>query len=129
MRCPAQIYAFGDFRLDPRRRVLSSRKTGQTVPLPASAFDLLVRLVEQAGTVTSRQSLLSSVWSHATVVDNSVNQAVAAIRDALEDDPARPVYVETVRGQGYRFTSQVRTEGPADRDPETYQLYVAGWTA
>jgi tetratricopeptide (TPR) repeat protein len=37
--------------------------------------------------------------------------------------------VETVRGQGYRFLAEVRTEGPAGRDPETYQLYVAGWAA
>jgi serine/threonine-protein kinase len=129
MRCPGQIYAFGDFRLDPRRRVLSSRKTGDAIVLPASAFDLLVRLVEQAGILISRQSLLSSIWSYATVVDNSVNQAVAAIREALGDDPARPIYVETVRGQGYRFLAEVRSEGPADRDPETYQLYVAGWAA
>jgi DNA-binding winged helix-turn-helix (wHTH) protein/Tfp pilus assembly protein PilF len=129
MRCPGQVYAFGDYRLAPRRRILSSRKTGETRPLPASAFDMLVRLVEQAGTLISRQSLLSSIWSHATVVGNSVNQAVAAIREALGDDPARPTYLETVRGRGYRFLAEVRTEGPADRDPETYQFYVAGWSA
>jgi len=82
MRRPDQIYVFGDFRLDPRRRLLSSRTSGRMVPLSASAFDLLLHLVEQAGTVVSRQSLLSSVWPHATVVENSVNQAVAAIRRA-----------------------------------------------
>jgi DNA-binding winged helix-turn-helix (wHTH) protein/Flp pilus assembly protein TadD len=129
MRCPGQIYAFGDFRLDPRRRTLSSHKTTQAIALPASAFDMLVRLVEQAGTLISRQSLLSSIWSHATVVDNSVNQAVAAIREALGDDPVRPTYLETVRGRGYRFLAEVRTEGAGGRDPETYQLYVAGWSA
>lgn len=128
MRCPGQTYAFGDFRLDPRRRVLSSRMSGRTVPLSASAFDLLVQLVEQAGTVVSRQSLLSSVWPHATVVENSVNQAVAAIRQALGDDPAQPRYLATVTGRGYRFAIDVSTEGPGDRDPETYQLYVAGWS-
>jgi DNA-binding winged helix-turn-helix (wHTH) protein/predicted Zn-dependent protease len=129
MRCPGQIYAFGDFRLDPRRRALWSRTSGQTVQLPASAFDLLVQLVEQAGTVVCRQSLLSRIWPHATVVENSVNQAVAHIRRALGEDPARPAYIETVSGRGYRFTGEVRTEGPADRDPETYQHYVAGWLA
>jgi DNA-binding winged helix-turn-helix (wHTH) protein/Tfp pilus assembly protein PilF len=129
MRCPGQIYAFGDFRLDPRRRVLWSRTSGQTVPLPTSAFDLLVRLVEEAGAIISRTSLLASVWPHATVGENSINQAVAAIRRALDEDPARPTYIETVTGRGYRFASEVRTEGPAERDPETYQLYVAGWSA
>ncbi|HWU56849.1 MAG TPA: winged helix-turn-helix domain-containing protein [Rhizomicrobium sp.] len=129
MRCPGQIYAFGDFRLDPRRRALWSRTSGQMVQLPASAFDLLVQLVEQAGTVVCRQSLLSSIWPHATVVENSVNQAVAHIRRALGEDPAQPTYIETVSGRGYRFAGEVRTEGPADRDPETYQFYVAGWLA
>ena len=129
MRCPGQIHAFGDFRLDPRRRVLLSRTSGGAVPLSASAFDTLVQLVEQAGTVVSRQSLLASVWPHATVVENSVNQAVAEIRRALGDDPALPRYVTTVTGRGYCFAIQVKTEGPGDRDPETYQLYVAGWSA
>lgn len=129
MRYPGQVYAFGDFRLDPRRRVLWSRTSGQTAALPASAFDVLVQLVEQAGTVVCRQSLLSSIWPHATVVENSVNQAVAHIRRALGEDPTQPNYIETVSGRGYRFTGEVRTEGPADRDPETYQLYVAGWLA
>jgi len=128
MRGPGQTYAFGDFRLDPLRRLLTSRASGKAIPLPASAFDLLVQLVEQSGTVVSRQSLLSSVWPHATVVENSVNQAVAAIREALGDDPARPRYVATVTGRGYCFTIKVTTEGPGDRDPETYQLYVAGWS-
>jgi tetratricopeptide (TPR) repeat protein len=90
---------------------------------------MLVHLVEQAGTVVCRQSLLSSVWPHATVVENSVNQAVAAIRQALGDDPALPRYVVTVTGRGYCFAIEVTTEGPDDRDPETYQLYVAGWSA
>jgi DNA-binding winged helix-turn-helix (wHTH) protein len=56
--------------------------------------------------VVSRQSLLSSVWSHATVVENSVNQAVAAIRRALGENPARPTYIETVTGRGYRFAGE-----------------------
>jgi DNA-binding winged helix-turn-helix (wHTH) protein/Tfp pilus assembly protein PilF len=128
MRCPGQIYTFGDFRLDPRRRLLTSRASGHAIPLPASAFNLLVQLVEQSGTVVSRQSLLSNVWPHATVVENSVNQAVAAIREALGDDPARPRYVTTVTGRGYCFAFKVTTEGLGDRDPETYQLYVAGWS-
>jgi|GEM_PF-5989383 len=128
MRSPGRIYAFGDFRLDPGRRVLSSRTSGQAVPVSSSAFDLLVHLVEQAGTVVSRQSLLSSVWPHATVVENSVNQAVAAIRRAL-GDPAQPRYVVTVTGRGYCFAVDVTAENPGDRDPETYQLYVAGWSA
>src|SRR4051812_28725312 len=129
MRCPGRTYAFGDFRLDPRRRLLSSRISGQAMPLSSSAFDLLVHLVEQAGVVVGRDALLSKVWPHATVVDNSVNQAVAAIRRALGDDPARPRYVVTVTGRGYCFAVDVTTEAPGDRDPETYQLYVAGWSA
>jgi DNA-binding winged helix-turn-helix (wHTH) protein/Tfp pilus assembly protein PilF len=129
MRRPGQTYAFGDFRLDPRRRVLSSRGTGETVPLSPAAFDSLLYLVEHAGEVVSRAVLLEAVWPHATVVENSVNQAVSAVRRALGDDPAQPRYLTTVPGRGYRFAAEVVLEDEAARDPETYQLYVAGWSA
>ncbi len=111
MRRPGQTYAFGDFRLDPHRRFLSSRTSRQAAPLSAAAFDTLVQLVEQAGTVVDRVALLEAVWPHATVVDNSVNQAVAAVRRALGDDPARPRYVATVPGRGYRFIAEVEDDG------------------
>jgi DNA-binding winged helix-turn-helix (wHTH) protein/Tfp pilus assembly protein PilF len=130
MRRPGQTYVFGDFRLDPRRRLLSSRSSpAEAIALPAAAFDTLVQLVEQTGAVVGRDVLLAAVWPHATVVDNSVNQAVAALRRALGDDPDRPRYVATVTGRGYRFTAPVSIEDGAERDPETYQLFVAGWSA
>lgn len=128
MRRPGQTYAFGDFRLDPRRRRLWSAR-GEAIPLSGLAFDTLLHLIEHGGEVVSRPVLLAAVWPHATVVENSVNQAVAAVRRALGDDAARPIYVITVPGRGYRFAADVVIEDDAARDPETYQLYVAGWSA
>lgn len=127
MRRPGQTYAFGDFRLEPRRRLLFAQD--EVVPLSGLAFDTLLHLVEHAGEVVSRPALLEAVWPHATVVENSVNQAVSAVRRALRDDPARPRYLTTVAGRGYRFVADVVLVDEAARDPETYQFYVAGWSA
>jgi DNA-binding winged helix-turn-helix (wHTH) protein/Tfp pilus assembly protein PilF len=129
MRRPGLVYAFGDFRLDPRRRTLSSVATGRATAMSSIAFDTLLYLVEHGGEVIERAALLEAVWPHATVVDNSVNQAVSAVRRALGDDPAAPRYVSTVAGRGYRFAAEVRLEDEAARDPTTHQFYVAGWSA
>ena len=103
MRRLGQVYVFGDFRLDAARRTLSSREDGRAVPLSTPVFDTLLYLVENAGALVERTALLAAVWPHVTVVENSVNQTVSALRRALGDDPASPRYVLTVYGVGYRF--------------------------
>ena len=128
MRRPGLTYAFGDFSLDPRRRRLTSRRSGDAVALNDAAFDTLTFLVEHAGEVVTREALLAAVWAGRTVVDNSANQAVAAVRRALGDDPAAPRYVASVTGRGYRFCAAVAETDRAARDPEAFQHYVAGWS-
>ena len=129
MRRPGQIYAFGDFRLDTARRALSLRANGRVLALPDPVFDTLLYLVEHAGELVERASLLAAVWPHVTVVGNSVSQSVSALRHALGDDPAAPRYVSTVSGRGYRFVAEVINEDAVLHDPEAYQLYVLGWSA
>jgi serine/threonine-protein kinase len=93
-----------------------------------AAFDTLTFLVEHAGEVVTREALLAAVWAGRTVVDNSANQAVAAVRRVLGDDPAAPRYVASVTGRGYRFAAAVAETDRAARDPEAFQHYVAGWS-
>lgn len=97
--------------------------------LADTAFDSLLYLVEHAGKAVARQALLEAVWPHTTVTDNSVNQAVAAVRRALGDAPSAPRYIATAPGRGYRFVAEVMLQDEAARDPATYQLYVAAWSA
>jgi len=86
---------------EPRRSV---RVDGVTVELTALEFDLLARLAREPGVVVDRAALLGQVWGDEFVADDHlVDVHVANLRRKLADDPARPRFIETVRGVGYRL--------------------------
>jgi serine/threonine-protein kinase len=124
-----QTYTFGGFRLDTNRRILSARESGETIAISTPVFDTLLHLIENAGALVERKALLAAVWPKVTVVENSVNQTISALRRALGDDANAPRYVSTESGRGYRFVAEVKPEGTATHSPEAYQLYAAGWSA
>ena len=83
---------------------------GQLVPLTAIEFDLLSTLAGERGVVFSRQRLLDRVWGMDYVADEHVVDVhLANLRRKLADDPSRPVFIETVRGVGYRFRMEERS--------------------
>jgi len=100
-------YTFAGFRLDPSRRLLIDAR-GAPVKLTAKAFDALVYLVEHAGDLVDRSTLIETLWPRAVVEDNNLNQAIAALRRAIGGG-----HVVTVAGRGYQFVTPVRVE-PAD---------------
>ena len=86
---------------EPRRTV---RVDGIPVELTALEFDLLAVLARDPGVVVRRQALLDRVWGPAFVADDHlVDVHVANLRRKLGDDSARPRFVETIRGVGYRL--------------------------
>ncbi len=86
---------------EPRRTV---RVDGVPVELTALEFDLLAVLARDPGVVIRRQALLDRVWGPAFVADDHlVDVHVANLRRKLGDDSARPRFVETIRGVGYRL--------------------------
>jgi DNA-binding response OmpR family regulator len=86
---------------EPRRAV---RVDGTAVELTALEFDLLAVLARDPGVVIRRQALLDRVWGPAFVADDHlVDVHVANLRRKLGDDPARPRFIETIRGVGYRL--------------------------
>ena len=88
--------------IDEARRVV--RVDGSPVDLTALEFDLLTTLARDPGVVIRRQSLLDRVWGADFIADDHlVDVHVANLRRKLGDDPARPRFVETVRGVGYRL--------------------------
>ncbi|HET9986835.1 MAG TPA: response regulator transcription factor [Longimicrobiales bacterium] len=98
----AEVERFGDVEVVLSTR--SVRKRGQEVSLPPKAYDLLVALLERRGKVTSRMELLRAVWGHrVAVMTRTVDTHVAELRRKLEDDPANPRYIITVRKSGYRI--------------------------
>lgn len=92
----------GDVTIDPARRSVSLR--GISLPLKPKEFDLLLHLVRSAGRVLSREELLREVWGYDVQVDTrTLDVHIRWLRLKLEDDPANPVRIETVRGYGYRY--------------------------
>jgi len=96
-------YRFGGFVLDPRRRQLR-RADGGEVALTAKAFDVLCVLVREHERVVSRDELFAEVWPGRVVEENTLTQAVSALRHALGTGLR---YVATVPGRGYRFVADV----------------------
>ena len=85
----------------PTRRVTVR---GRPATLTTIEFDLLAALAEEPGVVFSRQRLLDHVWGIDFVGDEHVVDVhLGNLRHKLGDDAARPTFIETVRGTGYRF--------------------------
>ncbi len=99
---PGRELVAGSLRIDlAGRRVFSH---GQEIELQPKQFDLLVYLVRNRGTVLTRDLLLQNVWGYDYVGDTrTVDVHVRWLREKIEEDPANPQLIQTVRGVGYRF--------------------------
>jgi two-component system response regulator MtrA len=94
--------AHGDLVID--RASLIVRLAGQRVSLTPTELRLLLVLSGSPRQVFSRQLLLDLVWEHDYLGDSRlVDACVQRLRAKIEADPARPRYIQTVRGFGYRF--------------------------
>jgi two-component system alkaline phosphatase synthesis response regulator PhoP len=97
-----RVLAAGELRIDLDRHEVTRR--GAEIALPARLFDLLVYLVRNRGTVLTRDRLLQHVWGYDFAGDTrTVDVHVRWLREKIEDDPANPQLIQTVRGVGYRF--------------------------
>ncbi len=97
------VRRFGELTVDEARHEITVR--GDVVPLTAREFQLLTTLAAHPGHVFTRSQLLERVWGNDYYDDHVVDVHVANLRKKIEDDPANPRYVETVRGVGYRWAS------------------------
>lgn len=85
------------------------RVDGEVVELPPKEFDLLAYLVEHAGRVLTRSSLIDEVWGSDYVGDTkTLDVHIRRLRTRVERDPQDPHRIQTVRGVGYRFADQPR---------------------
>lgn len=88
--------------IDERRRTV--RVHGAPVELTALEFNLLARIAREPGVVVARRAILESVWGPGYETDDHlVDVHIANLRRKLGDETARPRFVETVRGVGYRL--------------------------
>ena len=92
----------GPLRIDLAGRRVNCR--GQEMELQPKQFELLTYLVRNRGTVLTRDQLLHNVWGYDYAGDTrTVDVHVRWLREKLEEDPANPKLIQTVRGVGYVF--------------------------
>jgi DNA-binding response OmpR family regulator len=97
-----QPIVIGNLTLDPVAR--RAFKGDQEIQLSTREFDLLSMLMRNAGRALSRGELLTEVWGNEWVGDSrTLDVHVRWLRLKVEEDPASPRYIQTVRGHGYRF--------------------------
>ncbi|HLJ17151.1 MAG TPA: response regulator transcription factor [Bryobacteraceae bacterium] len=93
---------FGMIEVDARARTV--RRNSEDVILTPKEFDLLLALLRARGGAVSRLSLLQQVWGYSSaVVTRTVDTHIAELRRKIEQDPAAPQYILTVRKMGYRI--------------------------
>ena len=97
-----EIYRFGEVEVDFSRREL--RRRGEPVEVTPLEFKLLTAFIRSRGRVLTREQLLDEVWGPGTfVTDRVVDNQIVSLRRKIESEPARPCYLVSVRGVGYRF--------------------------
>ncbi len=92
----------GQVRLDPHRHEVRVR--GDEVKLPLKEFELLELLLENAGRVLTRDTLIDRVWGPNYYGDTkTLDVHIKRLRARIEADPSRPSLITTIRGLGYRY--------------------------
>jgi two-component system response regulator RegX3 len=94
----------GDVRVDHERHEVLIR--GDDVRLPLKEFELLALLLENAGRVLTRETLIDRVWGTDYVGDTkTLDVHIKRLRSKVEVDPANPTRIVTIRGLGYKYES------------------------
>jgi DNA-binding response OmpR family regulator len=101
-RDQSATFRFGDVEIVPGTHDVI--RDGKPVMLRPKEFELLMALVRRRGNVVGRLELLREVWGYGSdVVSRTVDTHVGELRRKLENDPAQPKYILTVRKTGYRL--------------------------
>jgi len=101
-RYGGELLEAGGLVLDRARREVSVH--GEPVELTFSEYELLECLMEQPGRLFNRQELLRAIWGDSAYRDpRGIDVHVRHLREKLEEDPAAPLRILTVRGAGYRL--------------------------
>jgi DNA-binding response OmpR family regulator len=96
---------FKQLYIDPAKRVV--RLKDKSIEVTAREFDLLLHFAQNPGRVYTRSQLLDQVWGYGhDGYEHTVNSHINRLRAKIEDDPAKPRYILTVWGVGYKFADK-----------------------
>jgi two-component system response regulator RegX3 len=108
----AEATEVGDVSLDPVRHEVLIR--GEEISLPLKEFELLGLLLENAGRVLTRETLIDRIWGADYVGDTkTLDVHIKRLRGKVEPDPAHPVRIVTIRGLGYKYEAPRAAVKPA----------------
>lgn len=98
---PFRRYTFGRCEFDLDRLLVT--KDGEPVELTSKEVEILALLMRARGAVVSRDQILDEVWGHEATDNRRIDAHIVNLRRKLEEDPARPRYILSAYGEGYRF--------------------------
>ena len=102
----AEQIVLGDLLLDQSQCMLF--RSGQPVALTSTEFKILELMMKQPGRVFTRKKIYEAVWEDFYVYeDNSIMVHISNIREKIEPDSKKPVYLKTIRGLGYKIEAPV----------------------
>lgn len=96
--------AVGDLVMDPAAMAVTKR--GKQIAMTVTQFNILLALASHPGVVLTRSQLIDAVYDDPAghdIYDRTIDAHIKSIRKLIEDDPARPQYIQTVIGRGYCF--------------------------
>jgi DNA-binding response OmpR family regulator len=111
---PRYLVRLGDVTFDPKHRLL--QREGNSVRLTPKEAALLSLLVARAGEVVTRGEIMRAIWNTDYVKDTRTLEVhICWLRKKIEPAPWRPIYLQTVRGQGYRLVLSPESHAPPAR--------------
>ena len=97
---------FEGLYIDKRKRIVVRKKN--EIDLTYTEFEILLLLAQNAGIVFSKEQIYDRVWKEPYFGDyNIVMSHIRNIREKIEDNPSKPIYIQTVWGVGYRFNQKM----------------------
>ena len=78
-------------------------KNGEEIILSSKENAIMKLFIDNVNRIFPKDMIYSQIWGEAIVDDNTVMVYINRLRQKIEDDPAKPKYIQTVRGLGYRF--------------------------
>lgn len=100
------VQRYGELEIDIYRRTVT--KKDKEIKLTFTEFEILLLLAQNAGRIFSKEQIYDNVWKEPYFGDyNIVMSHIRNLREKIEDNPSKPIYIQTVWGVGYRFNKKV----------------------
>ncbi len=106
------VWQFGEFRLDVRRKVLW--RGDKTVSMPLKELEILSMLVRNGGELVTKDELLTEIWEDSFVEESNLSRHIYLLRKTLRDFGASDRLIENIPRRGYRFAGEAHGVDAAD---------------